>query len=210
MTQKNVFDNNVDKYENWFKKNNLILHSEISAIKQLIPDFEKGIEIGTGTGIFASQLDIKDGIEPSLEMCKKAEDRGINIINGTAENLPISKDTYQFALMVTVDCFLQNILQAFKEINRILSNNGYFIIAFIDRETTLGHMYNKRKAADEFYSDANFHSAKEIIALLEEAGFEITDKRQTIFTFDNEIQEVKAGVGEGVFAVIKSKKVPIV
>lgn len=207
MKENNVFDKSVDKYEEWFKRNNLILDSEVTAIKQLLPDFDKGIEIGMGTGIFASQLGIKDGVEPSATMGKKAVDRGLRVINSNAEKLPINTSTYQLALMVTADCFLENVLQAFKEVNRILSDNGYFIIAFIDRDTYLGHMYNKRKASDELYKHASFHSAKEIIVLLKEAGFEIIDKRQTIYTFDNKVQEIKTGVGEGVFAVIKAKKV---
>ncbi len=206
MNEIQVFENNSEKYEAWFEKNNFTLESELNAIKQLLPSFDKGIEIGVGTGIFASSLGIKDGVEPSIAMGRKAINRGIRVINAKAEELPVMDKYYQFALMVTVDCFLSDALQAFKEVNRILYDSGHFIVAFIDRETELGQIYNQRKASDEFYKNANFHSAKEIIALLEAAGFEITGKRQTIYNFQNKLQEVKDGVGEGVFAVIKTKK----
>ena len=49
-------------------------------------------------------------------------------------------------------------------------------------------------------------SAEEIEKYLEMAGFLVQEKRQTIYTLDNELQEIKDGVGEGVFAVIKAKK----
>jgi len=42
--------------------------------------------------------------------------------------------------------------------------------------------------------------------LLKEAGFEIVDKRQTIYSLENKNQEIKHGTGEGVFAVIKAQK----
>ena len=206
MGKNKAFDNNVDSYEAWFEKNNNILDSEVNAIRQLLPAFSKGIEIGTGTGIFASLLSIKDGIEPSIKMSEKAIERGINIINAKAELLPIADNTYQFALMVTVDCFLDDVLQAFREVRRILSDDGNFIVAFIDRGTELGQIYSKKISTEEFYKHANFHDAEEMIAYLEAAGFEIVDKRHTIYTFENKVQEIKNGVGEGVFAVIKAKK----
>jgi len=85
----NIFDkdNNVKLYEDWFRKNNYLLDSEVQAIKQLIPIFGKGIEIGVGTGIFSSILGLKDGIEPSVKMGEKAIERGINVINSNAEKL---------------------------------------------------------------------------------------------------------------------------
>jgi len=108
--------------------------------------------------------------------------------------------------MVTADCFLKDANKAFKEVWRILSNEGIFVIAFIDRETPLGKLYNEKKHSNNFYKHAHFHSAKEIIKLLETNRFTILDKKQTIFTLENKIQEIMDGVGEGVFAVIKSKK----
>jgi hypothetical protein len=45
-----------------------------------------------------------------------------------------------------------------------------------------------------------------MIGLLENAGFSIVDKKQTIFSLENKLQEVKDGIGEGIFAIIKAKK----
>jgi SAM-dependent methyltransferase len=206
MKKGSAFETNADIYDEWFIKNNYIFDSEIEAIKYLMPDSGEGIEIGAGTGIFSSRLGIKHGIEPSEKMRSKALERGIDVISAFAEKIPIADETYHFALMVTVDCFLEDVLQAFKEVWRILSKDGFFIIAFIDRETPLGAIYNQNKQFDNFYKYANFHSAEEIIKLLERTGFEIQEKKQTIYTLENIMQEVKDNVGNGVFAVIKAKK----
>ncbi|MHB1348156.1 MAG: class I SAM-dependent methyltransferase [Candidatus Humimicrobiaceae bacterium] len=175
-------------------------------IRQLLPESGEGIEIGVGTGIFASRLGIKHGVEPSEKMGNEAAKKGIHVINAFAEELPIADGSYQFALMVTVDCFLDDVTKAFKEVWRILVKGGYFIIALIDRKTPLGMIYEQHKHSDSFYKYANFHSSEELIILLEKAGFEVLEKKQTIYTLENKVQEIREGVGEGVFAVIKAKK----
>jgi SAM-dependent methyltransferase len=200
------FDLAVDSYEAWFIKNQLIFQSEVAAIQQILPNRGKGVEIGVGTGLFAAALGIKDGIDPSEEMRHKAIERGINACEGVAEKLPIPTGAYDFALMVTVDCFLRDVLQAFKETWRILTEEGIFIIAFIDRETSLGHLYEQKKQTSVSYEHANFHSAREIKQYLALTGFVVVEERQTIFSLENRMQEVRLGTGEGVFGVFKAKK----
>ncbi len=139
-------------------------------------------------------------------MRRIAKKRGIQVYEGTAESLPLLDQTYDQVFMITADCFLQDLLTAIKEIHRILVDNGIFLIAFLDRETPLGAIYEEKKANDPFYKNAHFHSANEMRTLLTESGFQIEEERQTIFSFDNVPQPPKIGLGEGVFAVIKSRK----
>ncbi len=115
------------------------------AVKQVLPSIGKGIEIGVGTGLFAVELGIKDGIYTSKTIRNKTIERCINALKGVAEQLPLRNGSYDYALMVTVDCFLHDVLQAFKEVWRILGEGGFFVIAFIDRETPLGQIYEQKK-----------------------------------------------------------------
>lgn len=206
MKENNLFDKDVEEYEEWFQTNDKLFDSELEVIKQLIPISGNGIEIGAGTGIFASKLGIQDGVEPSEKMATKASKKGLNILHGTAEKIPVDDESYQFALMVTVDCFLKDVPKAFSEIHRILVRDGVFIIAFLDKATPLGQLYEKNKHMHESYKNANFHSSEEMTVLLNNAGFEIIKRKQTIYTLDNKYQESKSGFGEGVFAVIKAKR----
>lgn len=205
--QNNPFDTEVEEYEEWFITNDKLLDSEVNAIKQLIPMSGNGIEIGVGTGIFASRLGVRDGVEPSSKMAAEAAKKGINVINGIAEKVPVDSGSYEFALMVTVDCFLDDVSKAFSEVRRILVSDGIFIIAFLDKATPLGQLYEKNKHLHKSYRDANFHTSTEIVSLLRAGGFEVVDKRQTVYSLENKLQEIKCGVGEGVFAVIKTKKI---
>ena len=152
----------VEKYERWFAVNATLLELEVEAIKQLLPPSAKAIEVGVGSGIFASQLNIKVGIEPDVEMAAAARKRGIQVISGKAEHIPIPDKSYQLVLMVTADCFLNDIVKAFSEIHRILNDHGIFLIAFLDRATPLGKLYEQKKLTSASYKDATFHSAQEI------------------------------------------------
>lgn len=198
MAKMNPFDEiEVAEYEAWFKTNDKLFLSELAAIKEVLPSSGHGIEIGAGTGIFASHLGIKYGVEPSENMAREAVKKGIHILQGVAEDIPVADGSFQFALMVTVDCFLSDVEKAFSEVWRILENNGIFVIAFLDRATPLGGLYERHKHKHRSYRHAHFHTAGEI---------EIMEKRQTIYSLENKLQEIKKGVGEGVFAVMKAKK----
>lgn len=207
MNNVKAFDMNVEEYESWFTENQHIYQSEVEAIKSILPPFENGIEIGVGTGLFAGALGVRDGIEPSSVMAQKAKTRGIKVIEAYAENLPVADGTYDFVLMVTVECFFKDVRKAFTEVWRILKQRGFLIIAFIDRETTLGKIYENEKHKNAFYKNAHFRSAKEIMSILTKTGFSEFDERQTVFSLENELHQVKAGFGEGVFAVIKAQKI---
>lgn len=205
-----VFQEKAQSYDQWFVENEALFQSEKEAVKKMMPAREDlaapAIEIGVGTGLFASALGIEEGLEPSEDMGRVARQRGIRVIQSPAETMPMASESYGMALMVTVDCFLADVEQAFSEVNRILVPGGWFVIAFLDRETPLGQIYQANKDSDDLYRYATFHSAEEIRAYLEGAGFAVEDGCQTVFSFENCVQEVLDGHGKGVFGVMRGRK----
>lgn len=209
MPKIEPFEKLTQEYEDWFEKNDILYRSELNAVKREIPDKGIGIEIGVGTGRFAYPLGIKAGIEPSEKMAEIARSRGIEVQSGVAEALPFENNSFDYILMVTTVCFLDEISKAFKEANRVLKPGGRFIIGFIDRESVIGKKYQNQKDNDPFYKWATFYSTEELAELLYKATF--TDLRfsQTIFgnISDSAKEEpVKEGYGEGSFVVINAKK----
>jgi len=203
-----AFEQHIGKYEGWFDKNHFAYASEIAGIKKILPG-GRGIEIGVGTGKFAQPLSIKFDVDPSLTMLKKAKERGVKVIGGVAENLPIIGNSFDFALITTTLCFLNNIEETFKEVKRILKENGSIILGFIDRESFLGELYLKKKEKSLFYKTANFYSVKEVIEKLNKTGFFRPEINQTLFTFPEElsrIDDIKDGYGEGGFVIIRMRK----
>ena len=171
MPRTEPFDEYTNEYDDWYDKNELAYQSELAAIRRILPPFEKAVEIGVGTGRFAAELGIKQGLEPSPKMAAIASKRGIDVIEGMAEKLPYEDSGFDFVLMVTVICFLDDIAGAFAEALRILRPGGHIIVGFIDLNSPLGKVYNEHKAASPFFKIATFHSMDEISHLLNEAGF---------------------------------------
>jgi SAM-dependent methyltransferase len=198
-----------ERYEEWFEINRFVYESELQAIKQLLPERGKGIEVGVGSGRFAAPLGIKLGIEPSAEMRKIALSKGIEVMDGVAESLPFKDTQFDFVLMVTTICFLDDIDAAFKETCRVLKPEGYFIIGFIDKESPIGQFYQKHKDENPFYKIADFYSVTEVTQHLRQSGFESFHFTQTVFHDLSEIKEVepvKEWYGEGSFVIIRAKK----
>lgn len=206
MSKIKPFDKHCKEYDNWYDKNQNIYKSELNAIKSFIPSGLYGVEIGVGTGRFAKPLGVNVGVEPSNGMAEIAKGFGINVLNGVAENLPLNNGEFDFVLMVTAICFFDDVGKAFNEGYRVLKNDGFLVVAFIDKESELGKLYEKYKQNNEFYKDATFYSVKEVTEFLYAAGFKNFEYKQTVFTHENIIHNVDSGFGRGGFVVVKATK----
>ena len=209
MPSTEPFEKNLKKYEDWFEEHRYAYLSEVEAVRQFIPENKNGIEIGIGSGRFALPFGIKEGVEPAKSMQEYSRRLGIKVYNGAAENLPLTNRSFDFALMVTTICFVDDILQSFKEINRILKPNGRFIIGMIDKYSSLGTAYENMKNQNEFYRMATFFSVDEVLGYLKETEFGGFQIIQTVFgdlKSMNEIQPFQTGYGQGGFVVIKANK----
>jgi len=202
MAKTQAFDEHLPEYENWFSDNKWVYQSELEAIRQLLPDSGEGIEIGIGSGLFAKPLNIKEGIEPSGKMREKAQERGLKVIDAVAENLPYADASKDFALMVTTICFVDDVPKSLAEAFRVIRNNGCLIIAFVDKDSEIGKLYQKHKKENVFYREAKFIGTQELLTELEQAGFLASDICQTIFGRLDEIKSIQSaipGYGKGSF-----------
>jgi SAM-dependent methyltransferase len=210
MARTEPFDKYLDEYEEWFKENRYVYESELEAVRHFIPKNKNGIEIGIGTGRFAFPFGINEGVEPSSAMRNFVMNKGLKVYDGIAENLPIADGSYDFALMVTTICFVDDVLKSFQEINRILKPAGNIIIGLVDRESPLGKIYRKMKEQNKFYRPATFYSTTEVVSHLKKSKFNNVEIVQTVFGDLQKIDKIqiyKTGYGEGGFVVINAAKV---
>ena len=107
-------------------------------MKKILPRGKCGIEIGVGTGRFASQLGIKFGIDNSINMLKISKERDVKVIQGIAEKLPIKSSIFDFVVMITTLCFLKSVNSAFREIFRILKEGGIAVMVIQDQTKNFG------------------------------------------------------------------------
>ena len=209
MPKVEPFEKHADMYEEWFVRNRFAYESELQAIRALLPEDGNGIEIGVGTGRFAAPLGIKLGVEPSKTMREIAQKKGIEVVNGVAEALPFDNNQFDFALMVTTICFLDDIETSFKEVFRVLKPRALFVIGFVDRNSPIGVVYQKHKDESMFYKEARFYSVDEVASYLEKLGFRDLTYMQTIYQDLRklkDIEPVNEGYGEGSFVVVRGVK----
>ena len=209
MPKITPFEKYAEKYDTWFENNRWVYKAELRAVKAMIPTIGRGLEIGVGTGRFAESLGIKTGVEPSKRMREIAQKRGLRVLNGVAEKLPFEDSKFDFVLMVTTVCFVDDIDKALMEAHRVLCDGGGLIIGFVDRNSKMGQIYLKRRKENVFYKEATFFSVDELVAHMNQAGFKHLTFNQTIFgTLDETPKDevVKSGHGEGSFVVIRGRK----
>ena len=209
MPKIEPFEKHSDQYEDWFVKNRYAYEAELKAVRRHIPVHAHGIEIGVGSGLFSEPLGIHVGLEPSKKMRQLAVKRGINVIEGIAENNPITDEFYDFVLMVTTICFVDDVDLSIEEAKRIIKPGGKLIIGLIDKNSPVGRIYRKHQKENVFYQQANFYSAHEIIEKMGNAGFSNFYTTQTIFTGLDEINKTETfeeGYGKGSFVVISAVK----
>jgi len=203
------FNQHLEEYEHWFTVNSWVYESELEAIRKVLPTSGRGIEIGIGSGLFASPLGIREGVDPSAAMREKAHQRGLEVQDAVAEALPYADESVDHALMVTSICFVDSIPKSLLEARRVLRPGGLLVIAFVDKDSFLGRQYQIHKHENPFYREAIFVGASELDQKLDEAGFAVEEFWQTIFSDLDQVQSLQEAIkghGEGGFVVISARK----
>jgi len=202
---KSVFDKFSERYDKWYERHKYAYLSELKAVKKVIPEGKKGLEIGVGTGRFASPLGIEYGIDPSEKMLEIAKKRGIKVKVGKGENLPFEDEEFDYVAIIISFCFVENPEKVIKESKRVLKKNGKIIIGIVPRDSFLGKYYISKDSI--FYRYANFFTVEEVVEILEKNGFSNFSFYQTIFTLPDEMKEddeVIEGCDKGGFVVISA------
>ncbi len=197
------------RYDQWFESHWTAYASELLAVHGLLPRNGRGLEIGVGTGRFAGPLGIQFGVDPVPEMLCYARTRGAQVVCAAAEAIPFADGVFDYVLIVTTICFLENPRAMLHEAVRVLRLRGKVVIGFIDRRSPLGNQYVAHRSESPFYREARFYSALEVRTLLQEAGFSDLTWVQTLFTPLSQmksVEPVSTGTGRGAFLVVRARR----
>ena len=206
MPKTAPFNNHSDAYDQWFDNNREIYEAELEAIRRLLPGpGAQGLEVGVGSGKFAAPLGIRVGVEPSENMALRARKLGIKVYPGVAENLPFPDGRFDFALMVTTICFVDDVEKSFREVYRVLKPGGCLIVGFVDKSSALGRLYEERREQSKFYKEATFFSTQQVLAYLGIAGFRTAEINQTLIP-GMSTKTIQDGFGKGAFVAMKSSR----
>lgn len=209
MPRIEPFEQHPERYDHWFDEHPKAFAAEVNALRALVPREGRGVEIGVGTGRFAHSLGIAEGVDPAPAMRQRAQARDVRVQDGTAEQLPYPDGQFDYALLVTTLCFVDDLDRALAEAYRVLKPAGALVVGMIDRDHPLGQRYRARRNGDSFYRDADFRSPDEVVEAMRNVGFQGFAFRQTLFNPLNGVdghETVATGFGEGAFVVIRGRK----
>lgn len=169
-----VFERHAGAYDDWFVKHRKVYLSELARIGRAFPVPDaRTVEVGVGSGRFAAPLGIPIGIEPSVALGRMARSRGVEIIRGVGECLPLKDESCSAILMVTVICFFDDPAMAFGEAYRVLVPGGALVAGFLERKSVAIQAYLRGNEEHRFLSQGRFYSSDEVQSLLRDTGFTI-------------------------------------
>jgi SAM-dependent methyltransferase len=160
------FDMYAEDYDRWFDTHPELYGEQLAVLRPLLPYRGRGLEIGVGSGRFAAPLGIEYGLDPSVPLLTHAFSRGIEPVQGIGEFLLCRADIFDYVLMMTVICFMEEIALPFRESYRVLRPGGILVIGFIETGGELALQERDRSTPSRFLHYAGFKSIRELMTTL--------------------------------------------
>jgi ubiquinone/menaquinone biosynthesis C-methylase UbiE len=171
IPSRRIFDEFAGDYDRWFDEHGAVYQAQVSMLRDAVPRTGRGLEVGVGSGRFAVPLGICYGVDPSFPLLKIAKDRCIEVTQGEGEHLPYHAGSFDYLLMMTVICFLENPSEVLHESFRVLVSGGDCILGFIEKDREIALQYRQENVKGWFLRFARFLTVDEVTRLLNEAGF---------------------------------------
>ena len=230
---KQKFDGYADKYDEWFMKNENLFTSELRLFEKVLGDItgKKLLSVGCGSGLFESYIDSSniDGIEPSEDMGRIAEKRGINVIKyGLIEDVDLPDETYDIIYFNGSSSYMEDLKPIYEKSLRALKKNGKLILLDVPKESAFGFMYLLGKSLNTYdheflegampetpyplalASSGVWHTTEEKINVLKDLGIKNFNFYQTLIKnplyTNEEPEEVSEGYKSGGYVAIIAEK----
>ena len=180
-----AFDRVAADYDRWYDEpeGRAIFAAELECLRSLAGRVEgEWLEVGVGTGRFSHGLGVRKGVDLSPQMLEIAAERGIEVVEGAAEDLPFPSDSYGGILMALTLCFVADAQRALQECERVLRPGGRLLLGVVPADSSWGREYSRQAARNHpIYSMARFRTVAEITELADRAGLVPVDACSSLF-----------------------------
>ena len=180
-----LFDRMAEQYDRWYDspEGGAIFREELDCLRLLWSGpCDRWLEVGVGTGRFASALGVTEGVDPSPAMLAYATRRGVRTKVGTAEALPYPDRSFDGVLVVAALCFVKDSAQAFVECARVLRPSGTLLAGIIPAEGPWGRKYaHEASEGHPVYSHAQFLTVEQLQDLAAAADLELQESASALF-----------------------------
>ena len=204
-----LFETHSRNYLSWAKRYDKIFNAELKALKQMVPQNGKGMEMDLGVGQYAIPLGIKYGTEASRELRSIASKRGLTVSDIQMGKLPYESNQFDFVLLLFNVLTMEDINNKIHEISRVLKKGGSLIIAFLDKTAFDKKPESYQKSLLYFYEKVKFLTTDSILSVLNKFGYADFSFVQTFSQNPDDssfVEEPKNGYGEGVLVIMKVSK----
>lgn len=185
MSTVEVFERLARRYDAWYEgpAGSVLFTSELACLRPLLrPCSRPWLEIGVGSGRFASALGVETGVDPAGTPLRSARSRGIHVAQGVGERLPVRSGAVGAALIVVTVCFADDPGALLAEARRVLRPGGAVILGLVFADSDWGRFYQREAAAGHpFYAAARFLTRTRTAALLHGAGLRCEAARSTLY-----------------------------
>jgi SAM-dependent methyltransferase len=171
ISSRRIFEDHAGDYDRWFDDHNDTYQAQLIMLRKTLPDHGRGLEVGVGSGRFAVPIGITYGIDPSRVLTQMAKRRGIEVVRGEGERLPYRADSFDYILMMTVICFLDDVIAVFREVIRALRPGGILVVGFIEKDGEIYRIYQHETTKGKFLQFAKFRTVGDVDYFFKEAGF---------------------------------------
>ncbi len=230
---KQKFDGYAAEYDAWFMKNEHLFTSELRLFKKVLGDItgKRLLSVGCGSGLFESYIDCSniEGIEPSRDMCRIAEKRGVNVISyGLIEDADLPDETYDIIYFNGSSSYIEDLEPVYGKCRKALKKGGRMVLLDVPKESAFGFMYLLGKSLGTYEheylngampelpyplalaSSGVWHTTEEKIGVLKALGFGGFSFYQTLIKnplyTNEEPEEVSEGYKSGGYVAIAAVK----
>ena len=149
-------------------------------------DVERCVEVGGGSGRAAGEVGAAV-VDPARGMLERARGRGLETVQGSADELPLADESVDAALVVDALHHFPDREAALAEAARVLAPGGVLVVREFDRSTVRGRWLVRAERLVGF--DSLFYTAAELEAAIDDAGL---DARPVEYGFGMTVVGVKA------------------
>ena len=230
---KQKFDGYANQYDEWFMVNDKLFTSELELFKKVLGEItgKRILSVGCGSGLFESYIDCSgvEGIEPSEDMGKIAEKRGVNVIKyGLIEDVELPDETYDIIYFNGSSSYMEDLTPVYEKSLKAIKPGGKLILLDVPKESAFGFMYLLGKSLGTYeheYLEGTmpelpyplalaasgvWHSTEEKIGVLKNLGVKNFNFYQTLVKnpmyTNEEVEEVVEGYKSGGYVAIIAEK----
>ncbi len=173
---KSLFDQSAESYDAWYDtpKGAAIFREVTDALRPLLSNLPRPwLEVGVGSGRFASELGIDFGIDPARQPLVIARGRELLAVRGVGERLPLRDGSVGAVLLVVTLCFVRDPAAVLSEVRRVVTAAGGAVIGTVFAESPWGQYCRQLAAAGHpYYREARFLTRSDLAIVLSNAGLD--------------------------------------